>query len=85
MAEDMAEDVGERGLVRTTLRNCSCNDDEQVEEGASQGDGENDGCDNHVDLPKITSESGSEEQKPSLQHQGQQLHHAIKKPDNHPV
>ena len=34
VVEDVTKDMGGRGLVWATFGNCSCNDDEKIEDGA---------------------------------------------------
>ena len=61
--------MGPRRLIRATLRRCTSNGDEKVEENAERSDAKNNRCDGCIDLPQIAREGAAEEQQSDLQHQ----------------
>jgi hypothetical protein len=81
----MAEDAGTGSLVRADHGNCTCDDDENVEDHAERCHTDDDGCDGNVDLPKIAGEGTTEKQQCNLQHQRQCLHHVVEVPGDDPV
>ena len=68
------------GLIRTTLGNRRCNDNEKVEGDPERCYGKDHQRDGEVDLPKITRERATEQEQGSLEHQRQRPHHMVKVP-----
>ena len=56
------EAAGSRGLIRTALASCSCNDNEKIEDDPEQGHAENNRCDSYIDLPQVTREGPAKKQ-----------------------
>ena len=81
----VAENVGTRRLIRTTLRGRASNDDEKVRQESERGDTKDNPRNGQVDPPKVTRERATEKQQRGLQHQRQQLHHVVEVPHDHPV
>jgi hypothetical protein len=80
VVEDMAEDAGARGLIRTAYRSRACDDNGNIEDHPERGHTEDNGCNDDVDPPKIAGEGAGEEQERSLQHQRQRLHYIVEVP-----
>ena len=80
--DDVSEDVGTRCLVRAVLESRPRDDDEEIEEGTKRSEGDENGCDGLVHLPKITREGATYKQQGDLQHQRQRLHYMVEIPGN---
>jgi hypothetical protein len=61
VVEDMMENLGAGGLIQATLVNCSCDDNEKVEDDAMQGHGKDHARNGKIDLPKVMREHTTEE------------------------
>jgi len=59
--EDVTEGNRDGGLVRATAGNCSCTDDESVEDGTARSESNDNACDCHVNLPKVEGKSETEQ------------------------
>jgi len=85
MAEDMAEDTSNRGLIRAVRKSCARDDGESVEDDPECSDTEDNACNSHLNLPKVERQGATEQQERNLQHQWQGLHHVVKVPGDDPI
>ena len=81
----VANETRSGGLIWTALLGRSNKEDEDVEEETKRSDDDDNQRDGKADLPKVTSESASEEQQRNLQHQRQRLQYRVEVPSENAV
>ena len=80
----MAKNEGHGGLEWTRLPGRRGKHDEQVEEDTENGEGGDDGGDGPTEVPQISGQSVSKEEKGELHDEGEALHDELEAPSDHP-